>query len=444
LYVSPALVPASLAPLRLRARMLVRARSLAIVLGLALSTGCAWRDCCAPGTNRGAGQAFDCRAAERHGLTPDVAAVSAQTAVLHIAGDQKLCALAETTAQCLAATHATIANLLIQEAAAVRAQPADWHVRGGSSLTSELLELEATQKRNTAAGDALEVFLRLVEAEAGVDNLQRRGQAIDSMLDDIARFQQRGLLSPVSKPEIEGQRLELWHKQVELRATVDKLNAQLQELLGVELARDAHFWPETSLAVSPDVPDKDESVSLALANRGDLAALRLAAAADGPEGLVAARAVLRLAGGGLGTPPAQASGSLRLLLHVRASSDESAIRSQQVGELLADRERVVRHETLLAVAMVETRLAQIGLTRRRMQVAGQHLEAAVQQQRLTDGAPWSVRKARLEAFAVEQDLLHDVIEWKLAVVKLKQAEGLLAVECGYDQVARMASGACCR
>ena len=33
--------------------------------------------------------------------------------------------------------------------------------------------------------------------------------------------------------------------------------------------------------------------------------------------------------------------------------------------------------------------------------------------------------------AAEQDLFHDVIEWKLAVVKLREAQGALAIECDF-------------
>ena len=72
-------------------------------------------------------------------------------------------------------------------------------------------------------------------------------------------------------------------------------------------------------------------------------------------------------------------------------------------------------------------------------MAQAHLQASEQQQQLTSGAPLGVRKARLDLLAVEQDLLHDVIAWKLAVVKLKEAQGLLAVECGYGT----GSATCC-
>jgi outer membrane protein TolC len=109
-----------------------------------------------------------------------------------------------------------------------------------------------------------------------------------------------------------------------------------------------------------------------------------------------------------------------------------------LAESLADRQRTVRHETLQAVVMIETRLTQIGLSRRRLEIANEHLRASEEQQKLTAGAPLNVHKARLDVMAVEHDLLHDVIEWKLAQVKLKEAQGLLAVECGYDSAARTA------
>ncbi len=367
-----------------------------------------------------------------------------QSKVLRLGGDGGLCALEEKIAQCLAASHATIANLLDQEAEAIQQPGGLCSHANSSALSSEILGLEATDKRNVAAGDALQVFFRLVEAEGGADNLLRRSHENDAMLADVERIQQRGLLSPVSKPELEGQRLELWRRQVELQATILKLNFQLLEMLGVELAVGAHFWPETSLVATPDVPDENDAVGFALANRADLAALRLAANADGAESVMAARTLLQIAGGGLGSPPPKKHDRLRFLLHFHASRQEESARSQQLAGLLSDRERTVQGETRLAVSMVEAQLVQIGLTRRRLQVAKDHVQAMEAQQQLAEGGAFRIHKARLDAIAVEQDLLHDFVEWKLALAKLKQAEGLLAIECGYDAVARSYAGSCCR
>jgi hypothetical protein len=421
------------------------ARSVTIALLLALSAGCACRNCCPASTAcaSSAPQAFDCRTVERQPVRLDVSLVRPQGKAPVLA-QQKLCALPEQTAQCLAATNATIANLLVKEAEAVSAQPHRLSAHGDSSqLTSELLGLEATHRRNAAAAVALVAFLRLVEAEGGTDNLERRGQELDLMLADINHLHERGVLSPVSRPEIEGQRAELGHRQVELRATVQQLNYQLEDLLGVEIAADSRFWPQASLNVTAVTPNKDEALNLALANRADLAELRLAAGADGRDSVAAARTILPLAAGGLGSSSAP-SGCLALLLHAGSSDSAGAIRSQQLAVLLADRQRTVRHETLQAVVIVETRLDQIGLTRRRLEIAKDHLRSTERAQDITVGAPLNVRKARLDVTAIEQDLLHDVIEWKLALVKLKEAQGLLAVECGFDSAARAAGPFACR
>jgi hypothetical protein len=415
-----------------------------VALALALNAGCACRDrCAATGCAGAAPQVLECRPAERLPIRPSVSSIAPRDVPPRFDGDVRFCALEEREAQCLAAKNASIANLLDHEADVAAAQPQGLcgH-KGGSELTSEVLRLEAVYKRNIAAADALEAFLRLLEAEAGADNLEQRGREMNLVLADISRLQERGIISPVSKPESEGQRLDLWHRQSELGATVNTLNFQLKNLLGVETVGDARIWPQASLAVTADVPDSQQAVNVALANRADLAAVRLVACSNGDDSEVAARTILQLSGGGLGAAPPP-TGCLALLLHHGAADDERAARSAQMAELLADRERAARDETLQAIAILEARIAQIAITRQRFAVAQAHLQASEQQQQLTAGAPLGVRKARLDVLAIEQDLLHDAIEWKLAVVKLKEAQGMLAVECGYDAASRVMSRVNC-
>jgi hypothetical protein len=407
--------------------MLCHARLLTIVVALACSAGCAHR---APhgaqATSRGV---LECRQVERLPLIADVSNVPVLNS-LPPAEPTRFCALAERSAQCLAANNATQANVLNLEAEAILAGsgPLREHL-AGSSLVAQLMRIEAVDKRNSAAADSLQAFLRLVEAEAGSDNLERRGREIDRTLAEMGQLQDRGMLAPVPKAEVEGQRLELWRRQGELRATIAQLNGQVEQLIGLPLAPGARFWPESSLAVSAEAPDPEVAVGIALANRADLAALRVAASTEGSEAMAADRAILQLAGAGLGGSPARHA---CWLPHVRAADEESAARHRQVVELLSQRQRAVAQETRLAAMLVATRLVQIGLTRRRLEIAREHSQAMEQQHRLTEGPQIKVRQARLDELAVEQDLLHDVIEWKLAVVKLKQAEGMLAIECGFS------------
>ncbi|HTN77137.1 MAG TPA: hypothetical protein VL096_17880, partial [Pirellulaceae bacterium] len=386
-------------------------------------------------------RAYDCQPVGRQPLVPDVAQVPTASAP-RSTSNQAFCALEEQNAQCLAAMNASLANLLDQEAEAV-AQQRGGHLcsqSGSTALSSELLELSATHQRNAAAANSLEAFLRLVEAEAGADNLELRRKELDLMLADITVLLEQGLLTPISKAEVEAQRLELWHRQVDLQATIQKLNGQLEELLGVEIADEARFWPVASLLVTAETPDRTAAVQLALTHRADLAAIRLAASTSGAESTAAARTILQLTGAGLGMAPSTPC-CLSLLLLAHGGNCEDAVREQQLDQLRSDRERSIRQETRLAAALVETRLEQIGMTKRRLEFARQHLKASEERQAAAANAPLAVRKARLDTFAIEQDLLHDVIEWKLAIVKLKEAQGLLAVECGYDNASHVSY--CC-
>ena len=58
--------------------------------------------------------------------------------------------------------------------------------------------------------------------------------------------------------------------------------------------------------------------------------------------------------------------------------------------------------------------------------------AGLQEKREADGVTaFDLSAARLELLRAESDTVHRVLAWKIAQAKLKQAQGLLAAECGY-------------
>jgi outer membrane protein TolC len=129
-------------------------------------------------------------------------------------------------------------------------------------------------------------------------------------------------------------------------------------------------------------------------------------------------------------------------LHLRAKSDEAGVRQGQLMSALADQERSTRQDVAQAVAAIEARLVQIGLARRRLEFLEQHREGLRRKEEVAPAAGFEGRKAALEVLAAQQDLFHDVIEWKLAAVKLRELEGELAIECGYT-AALDCRAACC-
>lgn len=391
-----------------------------------LAGGCASRRQCSPACCPAAPLALDCQPVARQPLAADVSLVSAR----ELQG-RSYCNLPEKDAQCLAAANSTNARLLEQEAEALAAQQSGQHA-GRTQAQQQILRLQADHERNRAAGGALQLLLRIAEAEAGADNLRRRLDAVASTLDDVRRLQAAGLAAPLTPPEVEAQRLDLQIRLVELELTVDQLNQQLASLLGGDLPVGARFWPDISLKVDPEMPPLEEAQLTALAQRADLAALRLAAQTNGRDNLAAARALLGQSHGGLGLT----AGGAKLLafLHPHATGDEADARQSQLETAVADQERAIRGDVAQTLAAIEARLMQIELAVRRIGFLEQHRDAL---QRMTvAGAAngFEIRKAAVELLAAQQDLFHHVIEWKLATVRLRDAQGELAIECGYLEV----------
>jgi hypothetical protein len=367
---------------------------------------------------------LDCEPAERQKLVPDVSAVSALTSA--DLTRHSYCRLTEQQAQCLAATTSPLARLLEQEAEALDTQPRGLHrSRCSQQSLQQILTLQATHERNRAAAAALQVFLRLAEAEAGVDNVQARIGEVAKLLKDVQRLQAAGVVATLSQASVEAQQLELMHKQVDLESTIDELNHQLANLIGAEPPPDKRLWPETDLKVDPAVPSVAQTQELAVQQRADLAALNLAADQD----LDVMRALLGQTNAGLGL----ALGGCKALtvLHVVARQDEEFIRGDQLGSAAAEQERTIRHNVARAVAAVEARVMQIGLSKSRLEAVQRQHERLLQKKQIDAAAIFEARRGKLDILDAEQDLLHDVIEWKLAVVTLREAQGELALECGF-------------
>jgi outer membrane protein TolC len=323
-----------------------------------------------------------------------------------------------------------MAKLLVVEADAIAAQR---HLcNDGSELAQSLLLLQANHERNNSAATALTLLLRLVEAEGGIHNVGQRLDEIEGLLGDIQQLRQRGLAAPITRSEVEIQQLDAQHQRVEVRSKIDQLNYQLASALGAAAEPGINYWPEADLVIDPVLPDVEAAVSFGLANRADLMALRRAAQADGREAIAAAKLLMAPLGMG-----ASDSGCSLKLLQICAMSREAEARADQIAIAKRQLERDVENEIRQAADLVTTRLTQINLTRLKRDAIATQIESS-RRQREVMPSPDSARTLRLDALAADQDLLHDVVEWKLALVKLHQAQGLLAIECGWT------SSCCCR
>jgi len=405
------------------ARQILRIATLLVLAGAVGCAGRQLRDCW--GMAAGAPEIIDCEPTERRSVIPDVTAIPPLDEFTEHP-KPRYCLLREHDAMCLAARNARAANLLEKESYAVEEQVRHANARESVELTRALLVQLAQHDRNRTAGQALELFLRLAEAEGAAENVTRRVQITDSILSDIDALRQQGIVPPVSRSEVARGRLELLHEQVELRVTAQQLHDQLVEQLDVVLADGLRFWPEADLVVHAERPDVPSAVATAMARRADLAALRLVMGAGDTALLDVSRTFLSEQHPALGRTDNQARIGW---LFRHAVAGEANVRRWQLAELLGDQEQSVARAVTRAAELVGERLEQIALTQQRVTLAREHVENVRQQQQVR-GGQLPIRQAELELLAAELDLLHDVIEWKIAQVRLQQAQGQLPAMCG--------------
>jgi hypothetical protein len=335
------------------------------------------------------------------------------------------CALSEQAACHAAGRYSPAANMLDAEASNVRQQFLQRHHLAHQANTAEaVVRLLAQEQRNRSAAQALELHLRLAEVQEGKRNLDLSLSEIDEMKLDLQALIQQGIPTPVTPDELESQHLELLRQQFDLAGQARQINDHLAELMGEEPVASKQYWPELSLAVDYFELDHDELEALALSRRAELRALRLVASQ--PAEFSAQLAPLLLgqmipgAGSNLATRPA------RLGNRQRTSSWEEQTRHGQVRQILIAREDAVRREVAEAGRGIEQSYPRLAWAARRLELARNQLESLEQQHALVSGAPFEVRRARLETYLLRQEVLHEVIEWKLYLVRLQEAQGLLA------------------
>jgi hypothetical protein len=363
-----------------------------------------------------------CELVQPQPLIPDLSLVPPLDSIAF--DPRTYCNLPEAEAQCLAAGNASLAKLLEGEAEALAAQPQEiLHRRRSRECLQEVLQLQAAHERNRAAAAALQLHFRLAEAEGGAANIKLRLTEVAELLHDVQRLQAAGVDSTLSQATVEAQQTDLVHKQVDLEVTIEDMNHQLANLLGTEPPPGTRFWPTVDLKVDPTVPDLDTACHIALQQRADLAAIERASTCD----LSAMRTMLRQSGVGLGVSPAKCLA----MLHFFTKHRERDVREDQLATTLDDQRRTLGHDLARAISSIETRLAQIGLSQHRRELLQRQLERVEKKRQIDPAAGFEARKARLDVLAADQDVLHDVIEWKLATLKLRELQGDLAIQCGY-------------
>jgi hypothetical protein len=328
--------------------------------------------------------------------------------------------------QCLAAANAPLAKLYDSESQAVLAG-AGRRNQSSASVQSKLMTYHAIDERNKASGAALELFYSLAEAEAGRDILNRSIDEVDRAVANLDQLKQSGLKIPLDRTSLQRQKLDWLDRQIQLNSTLVKMQGQLQQLCGFEADPNTPIWPQADLTVTLMPTDPQAAIGEGLANRADLGALCMLRGSLSVDTLPAARSGMQALSPGLGASVL----TRRLFGGGSGSEEELQTRQSQLAQAQSDSERTISREINEAVQNVETRLREIAVAKERREVWQQRM-ANLKGRREADGVTaFDFNAAQLELLRAENDEVHRVIAWKIAQAKLKQAQGLLAAECGY-------------
>ena len=351
--------------------------------------------------------------------------------------------LTEADCPCLAARASTVANLLDQKAQVSSQRKCLCQQRGEKA--SSLLRYAADEARNRAAGDAMEAFYHLIEAEGRLGFLLLGLKEVNKSLERAEELQAKGLPPTVEISVIRKQLIDSRSDEVNLRIAILQLNARLKVLLGLAWG-DYSLSPLADLKVVPDEPDIDEAVDYGLHNRPDLAFLQALANGLDAQTLAVANQALGGVNPLLGEPS-----SPRFFASLLACLASRKIQSaqQQVQTLLAERNRQAVEEIRQAVGLVIYRARLVILARQKVENEKRRIKELEEKKAKGLDAEGELSTARLNLYKAQGEQLREVVNWKIARAQLLQAQGRLLEECpcrdnGAPSAVPTESVPCCR
>jgi len=336
--------------------------------------------------------------------------------------------------QCTAANNDAVANMLQMEY-----QLIDWSTRGqhGAALRNLLMQrdlvgAQSVVKRNSAAALAMKTFYGLAGVEAQAPLLAEAVEEIITAERRAKQLHDEGLAEDINVSALVSQRLELEEKANQLRLTRKQLNMLLQKLLDCPLNQQTYFWPETTLVAEPSDIDIDFEVSRGLELRAELRAVRATHYSLDTKTLPVARGVLQTADAALGS--ATETRGLRLIRRFADAEQEVAVRDRQLATLTHDTEQTVGAEIRRAVDELETTRRYLTLASAKLVSRDNRLKRLEVQRRKGTATAIDVNIANVQRIEAKSEVLNHVVALRVAEISLKQAQGLLAQECGYEAI----------
>jgi hypothetical protein len=331
--------------------------------------------------------------------------------------------------RCLAAQRSVPVQLIAQESAVVgitaqRSWFGDPHAFG---VQQQILHYRALLRGNESAAAAMELLLRLAEADQLELLLKLAVPQFDQAHSDIQALRRQGLLGAQDATELDRYRIQLDQQQRLVDQSVVQASAQLRYLLGMDPAHGPAIHPVLGGAGVTLKTDIEQAIATGLALRPDLNLLRMLISELDPKTLPLALGVLQQAESSVGVP---AAGAHPLALLKRSCDDTVLeLRRSQLATLLHDLERARVAEIRRAVETVETEVRQmrlaeqtIGTWQERLKDVDTHLKEGTATQ-------LDLSTSRLRLLEARSNLVKHTTEAQIADIRLREAQGILATGC---------------
>ncbi len=404
-----------------------------LLLGPTLA-GCARQTCCCSqpgGRARRAGEvAVTLPVIERIPIAPDLSALGSYEAVELVLGEQlapsQYRGLDAEQCQCLAAANSSLGKFYDSQSRLGTGDSRSPSRSKAAAVRCDIWALLATQERNESASRALQLFYLLAEAEFNHDALHRNLREVDRALSNFQQLKARGLQITEDEGALRRQRTDTLDRRDQLFLTIARLNEELRQLLGFDVNDTMPIWPLTDLKVAVTPVDVEDAIRTGMAMRPDLGMLSMMYEELDADTLPAIRAGMLRTAGMLNVP----SPSRRRVFRSVASGELQS-RRRQICELLAGGEQAAAGEIRLAAHTIETQLRRIALAAETLESWKLRFDQVLQKRTVGETTPFDVSAARLAVIQAESELVHQVVAWEIARVKLRAAQGLLAHQCGY-------------
>jgi hypothetical protein len=284
----------------------------------------------------------------------------------------------------------------------------------------------ADDSRNRAAGEALEQFYQLAQAEGQYDQLVLAHDELWAQFTAAEEALRRGLSDRAGVDTLRVQVFDTDAQLAKLEAGIGALNAALRARLELDPADQLPIWPDDPLRVRPDDVEPDQAVRTGLYYRPDLNLLRALLSDNGRAANDLAQALLTQ------VSPLLARLKSNPLVGLLAMPTNARERREttrcQVESMLAARERQAEAEIRAGIltlrghrAAATAKAAEIHRLKTRLQEVEKRAAAGQQ-------VTAELSKAKLDLMKARGELVKAAAEWNIAEVKLRQAMGLLVRE----------------